>query len=131
MDSVKYIGMDVHKEAISIAVLNSSGKLADAQVSCASNFAPVPVNTAMRQHPLVFRNGAIPADEPLPYRGNRTVAHPLHCIRMSLSQDVHVQHVDFVRFVGKTGIDVDLLGVRFKTPPRFPLEKPRVTSESP
>jgi len=27
MDSVKYIGMDVHKEAISIAVLNSSGKL--------------------------------------------------------------------------------------------------------
>src|SRR5271167_3721711 len=28
MDSVKYIGMDVHKEAISVAVLNSSGKLA-------------------------------------------------------------------------------------------------------
>jgi transposase len=27
MDSVKYIGMDVHKEAVSIAVLNSSGKL--------------------------------------------------------------------------------------------------------
>jgi hypothetical protein len=27
MDTVKYIGMDVHKEAISIAVLNSSGKL--------------------------------------------------------------------------------------------------------
>jgi hypothetical protein len=27
MDSVKYIEMDVHKEAISIAVLNSSGKL--------------------------------------------------------------------------------------------------------
>ena len=27
MDSAKYIGMDVHKEAISIAVLNSSGKL--------------------------------------------------------------------------------------------------------
>lgn len=27
MDRVKYIGMDVHKEAISIAVLNSSGKL--------------------------------------------------------------------------------------------------------
>ena len=27
MDGVKYIGMDVHKEAISIAVLNSSGKL--------------------------------------------------------------------------------------------------------
>jgi hypothetical protein len=27
MDSVKYIGMDVHKEAISIAVLNTSGKL--------------------------------------------------------------------------------------------------------
>ena len=27
MDSVKYIGMDVHKEAISIAVLNWSGKL--------------------------------------------------------------------------------------------------------
>jgi hypothetical protein len=27
MDSVKYIGMDVHKEAISIAVLNSAGKL--------------------------------------------------------------------------------------------------------
>lgn len=27
MDSVKYIRMDVHKEAISIAVLNSSGKL--------------------------------------------------------------------------------------------------------
>ena len=27
MDNVKYIGMDVHKEAISIAVLNSSGKL--------------------------------------------------------------------------------------------------------
>ena len=27
MDSVKYIGMDVHKEAISIAVLKSSGKL--------------------------------------------------------------------------------------------------------
>jgi transposase len=27
MDSVKYIGRDVHKEAISIAVLNSSGKL--------------------------------------------------------------------------------------------------------
>src|ERR1035441_5811995 len=27
MGSVKYIGMDVHKEAISIAVLNSSGKL--------------------------------------------------------------------------------------------------------
>src|ERR1700675_1155409 len=27
MDSKKYIGMDVHKEAISIAVLNSSGKL--------------------------------------------------------------------------------------------------------
>jgi cytochrome c553 len=29
MDSVKYIGMDVHKEAISLAVLNSSGKLVD------------------------------------------------------------------------------------------------------
>ena len=27
MDNTKYIGMDVHKEAISIAVLNSSGKL--------------------------------------------------------------------------------------------------------
>src|SRR5271169_3874988 len=27
MDSVKYIGMDVHKEAISVAVLNCSGKL--------------------------------------------------------------------------------------------------------
>jgi hypothetical protein len=27
MNSVKYIGMDVHKEAISIAVLNSTGKL--------------------------------------------------------------------------------------------------------
>ena len=27
MDSVKYIGMDVHTETISIAVLNSSGKL--------------------------------------------------------------------------------------------------------
>ena len=27
MDSTKYIGMDVHKEAISIAVLNTSGKL--------------------------------------------------------------------------------------------------------
>src|SRR5580704_4320285 len=27
MDSVEYIGMDVHKEAISMAVLNSSGKL--------------------------------------------------------------------------------------------------------
>jgi hypothetical protein len=28
VDSAKYIGMYVHKEAISIAVLNSSGKLA-------------------------------------------------------------------------------------------------------
>jgi hypothetical protein len=27
MDNLKYIGMDVHKEAISVAVLNSSGKL--------------------------------------------------------------------------------------------------------
>ena len=27
MDSTKYIGMDVHKETISIAILNSSGKL--------------------------------------------------------------------------------------------------------
>ena len=27
MDNVKYIGMDVHKEAISVAVLNSLGKL--------------------------------------------------------------------------------------------------------
>ena len=27
MDSVKYIGMDVHKEAISVAVLNTWGKL--------------------------------------------------------------------------------------------------------
>src|SRR6266849_5610933 len=27
MDSTKYIGLDVHKETISIAVLNSSGKL--------------------------------------------------------------------------------------------------------
>jgi transposase len=27
MDSVKYIGMDAHKEASSVAVLNSSGKL--------------------------------------------------------------------------------------------------------
>jgi hypothetical protein len=27
MDNVKYIGMDVHKEAICVAVLNSSGKL--------------------------------------------------------------------------------------------------------
>ena len=27
MDSVKYIGLDVHKDTISIAVLNSSGKL--------------------------------------------------------------------------------------------------------
>ena len=26
MDSVKYIGMDVHKEAIAIAVLNYSGR---------------------------------------------------------------------------------------------------------
>jgi hypothetical protein len=29
MESKKYIGMDVHKDAISIAVLNSSGKLGD------------------------------------------------------------------------------------------------------
>jgi hypothetical protein len=29
MDSVKYIGLDVHKDTISIAVLNSSGKLID------------------------------------------------------------------------------------------------------
>jgi hypothetical protein len=27
MDSTKYIGMDVHKETISIAVMNSAGKL--------------------------------------------------------------------------------------------------------
>jgi hypothetical protein len=27
MDSVKYIGMDVHKETISIAVVNSIGKI--------------------------------------------------------------------------------------------------------
>ena len=27
MDSTKYIGMDVHKETISVAVMNSSGKL--------------------------------------------------------------------------------------------------------
>ena len=27
MDNVKYIGMDVHKEAISVAVLNFFGKL--------------------------------------------------------------------------------------------------------
>ena len=27
MDSTKYMGLDVHKETISIAVLNSSGKL--------------------------------------------------------------------------------------------------------
>jgi hypothetical protein len=27
MTSVKYVGMDVHKETISIAVLNSTGKL--------------------------------------------------------------------------------------------------------
>src|SRR6185503_12988761 len=27
MDSTKYIGMDVHQEAISIAVMNSAGKL--------------------------------------------------------------------------------------------------------
>jgi hypothetical protein len=27
MDDTKYIGMDVHKETISIAVLNSAGKL--------------------------------------------------------------------------------------------------------
>ena len=27
MDRTKYIGMDVHKETISIAVMNSSGKL--------------------------------------------------------------------------------------------------------
>ena len=27
MDSTRYIGMDVHKETISIAVMNSSGKL--------------------------------------------------------------------------------------------------------
>jgi hypothetical protein len=27
MDTAKYIGMDVHKETISIAVMNSAGKL--------------------------------------------------------------------------------------------------------
>jgi hypothetical protein len=27
MDSAKYIGMDVHKESISIAVLNAAGKI--------------------------------------------------------------------------------------------------------
>jgi hypothetical protein len=27
MDSTRYIGMDVHKESISIAVMNSAGKL--------------------------------------------------------------------------------------------------------
>ena len=27
MDSVKYIGMDVHKESISIAVMNGAGKI--------------------------------------------------------------------------------------------------------
>ena len=27
MDSTKYIGMDVHKETISIAVMNSAGKV--------------------------------------------------------------------------------------------------------
>ena len=27
MDSTKYIGMDVHKESISIAVMNSAGKV--------------------------------------------------------------------------------------------------------
>jgi hypothetical protein len=33
MDSTKHIGMDVHKESISIAVLNSCGKLVIANVS--------------------------------------------------------------------------------------------------
>jgi hypothetical protein len=32
MDSTKYIGMDVHKETISIAVMNSAGKLVGASV---------------------------------------------------------------------------------------------------
>ena len=27
MDSIKYIGMDVHKESISIAVMNGTGRL--------------------------------------------------------------------------------------------------------
>ena len=39
MDSVKYIGMDVHKEAISVAVLNSSGKLV---MECTIETRPAP-----------------------------------------------------------------------------------------
>jgi len=31
MPSTKYIGMDVHKESISIAVMNSAGKLVTAE----------------------------------------------------------------------------------------------------
>jgi hypothetical protein len=49
MDSVKYIGMDVHKEAISIAVLNSSGKLVMERVT-----GPTPV--ARREPRSIIRS---------------------------------------------------------------------------
>jgi hypothetical protein len=34
MDSTKYIGMDVHKEATTIAVMNAAGKLVMESTTC-------------------------------------------------------------------------------------------------
>ena len=62
MDSVKYIGMDVHKEAISIAVLNLSGKLV---MECSTPAAAVPPRGAQDPRTVgwsVDCRAAVPSD---------------------------------------------------------------------
>ncbi len=44
MDSTKYIGMDVHKEATTIAVMNAAGKLCDFAVGATCQRTQANVN---------------------------------------------------------------------------------------
>ncbi|HMI53340.1 MAG TPA: hypothetical protein VK525_17635 [Candidatus Saccharimonadales bacterium] len=42
MTSTKYIGMDVHKESMSIAAMNGAGKIVMESVQACSTLTPIP-----------------------------------------------------------------------------------------
>ena len=59
MDSGKYIGMDLHKEAISIAVMNSTGKVVMESILETKTITVLQFVQGLRGNPhLTFEEGA-------------------------------------------------------------------------
>jgi hypothetical protein len=55
MDSIKYVGLDVHRDTISVAVLNAEGKVVMQCVIATPLKSPSPVGTA--DVPSLHRSG--------------------------------------------------------------------------